>query len=200
VPLRNLRSDEELVHGLRAGELWAQQVLFERYGTLVERIVRRVLGWNRRAELSDVVHDAFIAAFRSAGSLRNPEALSGWVRSVATHTALNCIRSRKARAWLHFFAPESLPEPEPVPRAVDEVKEAHDRTYLVLDRLPTEERVAFALRFIEGMELREVAEACRVSLATIKRRLARAEDRFRAEAESDPVLSVWLRKGDRWNV
>lgn len=81
----------------------------------------------------------------------------------------------------------------------DEEKEAHDRTYKILERFSAEDRVTFALRFIEGMELREVAEACRVSLATIKRRLSRAERQFIAAAAADPVLSSWIQKGDRWS-
>jgi RNA polymerase sigma-70 factor (ECF subfamily) len=200
VPLPNLRTDAEVLRGLVAGELWAQQLLFERYAGLVERIIRRVLGSDRHTDLADVVHDAFLAALGTVGSVKDPSALPGWMRSVATNTALNCIRRRKSRSWLRFFAPEELPEPDSIPRAVDDVKEAHDRTYAILDRLPAEERVAFALRFIEGMQLREVADACRVSLATIKRRISKAEQQFVAAAALDPVLSSWLQKGDRWST
>ena len=63
---------------------------------------------------------------------------------------------------------------------------------VVLDRLPDDDRIAFALRFLEGLELTEVAAACQVSLATIKRRLARAEERFRREAAREPALGRWL--------
>jgi RNA polymerase sigma-70 factor (ECF subfamily) len=197
VPLPAKRTDAELVGGLRRRLPWAQQLLFERYGAFVERTVRRVLGTDYHVDLADVIHDVFIEAFSSAHTLKNAEAISGWIRSVATHTACNTIRRRKSRAWLRFFAPDELPEP-PQSTSTD-AKEAHDRTYRLLSLMPVDERVAFVLRFIEGMELREVAEACRVSLATIKRRIARAERSFLAEAKSDPVLVLWLEKGDRWS-
>jgi RNA polymerase sigma-70 factor (ECF subfamily) len=58
--------------------------------------------------------------------------------------------------------------------------------------LPADERIPFALRFIDGMELTEVARACTVSLATIKRRLSRAEQRFTAFAALEPALAEWL--------
>ena len=57
---------------------------------------------------------------------------------------------------------------------------------------------AFALRFVDGMELTEVAAACETSLATIKRRLARAGARFEAAARRQPVLEEWLEGGTRW--
>src|SRR6187549_2325135 len=50
----------------------------------------------------------------------------------------------------------------------------------------------FVMRHVEGIELEELATACRVSLSTIKRRLARAEQRFAAIATRDPVLREWL--------
>lgn len=197
IRLPSLRSDIELVNGLRSGERWAQQMLFDRFGPKVERVVRRVLGPASYSELADVVHDAFLAAFGSAKSLKEPNALSAWIRSVAVHTALNTIRSKRARSWLHFPAPADLPEPSC--RQPIEEREAHDHTYSILDRMPAEHRVAFALRYIEGMELQEVADACGVSLATIKRRIFKGERQFVAEAQSDPVLEHWVRKGDRWN-
>jgi RNA polymerase sigma-70 factor (ECF subfamily) len=42
------------------------------------------------------------------------------------------------------------------------------------------------------MELSEVAEACQVSLATVKRRLARARSRFARLAGRDPYLKTYL--------
>ncbi len=70
-------------------------------------------------------------------------------------------------------------------------------TYAVLDRLGVDERIAFALRFIEGLELAEIAAACGVSFNTVRRRLARAEKRFLALAQREPALHEWLEGGTR---
>ena len=48
------------------------------------------------------------------------------------------------------------------------------------------------------MQLTEVAAACRVSLATVKRRLARAEKRFVEAAKDHPALRERLTHGGRW--
>jgi RNA polymerase sigma-70 factor (ECF subfamily) len=53
-----------------------------------------------------------------------------------------------------------------------------DELYRALDRLPRELRVPWALHRIEQFSLPDVAEACEVSLATAKRRIAEAERRM----------------------
>jgi RNA polymerase sigma-70 factor, ECF subfamily len=46
--------------------------------------------------------------------------------------------------------------------------------------LPVPLRLAWMLRHVEGCELAEVAEQCSCSLATIKRRIARADEQLKA--------------------
>jgi len=54
------------------------------------------------------------------------------------------------------------------------------------------------LRFIEEMPLDDVAATCNVSLATVKRRIGRAEQRFVAIARRDPILRPLVEEGRRW--
>jgi RNA polymerase sigma-70 factor (ECF subfamily) len=82
--------------------------------------------------------------------------------------------------------------PGHAPQPDFEVSEALRAAYRVLSSLQVDERIAFALRFVEGMDLTEVAAACGVSLATTKRRLARAEARFALLADREPSLAEWL--------
>jgi RNA polymerase sigma-70 factor (ECF subfamily) len=67
--------------------------------------------------------------------------------------------------------------------------------YRVLGGLDTDPRIAFALRFVAGMEPTEVAASCGVSLATIKRRLSRAQSNFASAARREPALAEWLEAG-----
>ena len=62
------------------------------------------------------------------------------------------------------------------------------RFYKILDRVNATDRAAFVLRFMEGLELTEVAAALKLSLATTKRRLARVWARVMLLVERDPVL------------
>ncbi|WP_437643667.1 RNA polymerase sigma factor [Sorangium sp. So ce362] len=183
-------SDEALVEGLRARHPAALSAFHERFSGHVLRVLGRLLGG--RHDLSDAHHDAFVRALSSLDTLRDPAALKAWITSVAVFTARTCIQRRARRKWLLFFAPDDLPPVVERPYE-GEAHEALRATYRALERLPADERIAFALRRIEGMDLKEIADACGVSLATIKRRLARAEANFLAAARDQPALEEWLK-------
>ena len=190
------RSDDgALVLALREGHPAAKVELFDRYVRHVERIVTRILGQD--AELADLLHEVFARSLGAIGTLEDPGALKGWLTGIAVLTAREWIRRRARGRWLRFFAPEDLPEVEDA-TPDGEGREALRATYAVLDRLGADDRIAFALRYVEGLELKDVAAACDVSLNTIKRRLARAEDRFSALAAREPALRPWIERGARW--
>jgi RNA polymerase sigma-70 factor (ECF subfamily) len=189
-------SDAALVDGLRLRQPAAIHVFYERHSSRVLRILHRLLGNER--ELSDVHHDVFVRALHSIGNLKDPSRLEAWLTGVAVFTARSTIQRRVRRRWLEFMAPESLPETA-VAAPSNEAGEALQAAYSALEQLAVDERIAFVLRFIEGMELKEGALACSVSLATFKRRLARAEERFTEIARSSPVLRDWLEGGSRWS-
>jgi RNA polymerase sigma-70 factor (ECF subfamily) len=186
-------SDAALVSALRSGRVDAGRTLFERYGRDVERVLFRVLGPDM--ELPDLLHDVFVAALTSIDQVRDPSALRGWLTGIAVRKARKCIVKRRRWRIIQFFAPTDMPEGEARVAPV-EVSEALRCTYEVLDRLPADERLAFALRHIDGMELTTVAAACGVSLATIKRRLVRAQRAFVRMASEQDSLVPWLERGE----
>jgi RNA polymerase sigma-70 factor (ECF subfamily) len=185
-------SDAALVAALQAGRTEARRVFFDRTADDIERLLYRILGPD--SEIGDLLQEVFLIALSSIGQLREPEALRGWLRGIAVRRARKCILRRQRWRFIQLFAPSDLPEREaPVPSA--EVSEALRCTYAVLEQLPPDERVAFALRHVDGLELTAVAQACGVSLATIKRRLARAQRTFVSIAGRYPVLAEWLEGG-----
>jgi RNA polymerase sigma-70 factor, ECF subfamily len=187
--------DAALVQGFRRGDAAARAALYDRHADHVHRVLYRLLGFDR--DLADLHHDVFVRALGSLPTLQDPSALKGWLTMIAVHVARSWLTRRKRRSWLWFLPNQELPEVESN-AAPGEVLDALRATYAVLDALPSDERIAFALRFIDGMELTEVAAACDTSLATIKRRLASAGAHFEAEARKQPVLEPWLAGGSRW--
>jgi RNA polymerase sigma-70 factor (ECF subfamily) len=155
----------------------------------VRRVLLHVLGPD--AELADLVQEVFVVAMGSLERLADPRALRGWLGSIAVFTARARVRKR-ARARLCQLMPEGeLPEVEQEPLA-PEVDEALRATTRVLDRMPQDDRLLFVRRFVEGMELAEIAKVDEVSLSTIKRRLSRAAARFSSLASREPSLEEWL--------
>jgi RNA polymerase sigma-70 factor, ECF subfamily len=186
--------DCSLIAGIRRGDAAAATAFYQRYRGLVERTLVRILGFD--SELADAVQDTFIRALGSTRLLRDPKALPSWIIRISVCTASDVIRRRKRGRLFHLFS-ETDDLPEPAVSACDSASDLESRRALraaqaVLDGLPVKERIAFSLRRLDGMELRDVAHACNCSLATIKRRLARAEQRFLSRAEKQPELRSWL--------
>ncbi|NUO52694.1 MAG: sigma-70 family RNA polymerase sigma factor, partial [Polyangiaceae bacterium] len=179
---------------LRARDPGAERWLLETHAGLVERIIVRVIGDVRNLE--DNVQEVFVRVFARASEIRDPGALKAYVTSVAVFVAREVLRKRRRHAWLRFFAPEELPEPA---AATDpESREALLAVYRVLSEMDVDVRISFALRYIEGMDLAQVAAATGRSLATVKRRLMRAEEVFVARCRDDETLRPWLEAGSRW--
>lgn len=184
-----LGSDVAIVAAIRAQQASGGAALYDRYQTHVRRVLLRVLGPD--LDLDDLVQDVFIAAIDSIHRLETPDALRSWLASIAVFTARAEIRRRTRSRWFPLFSSDDMPEVE-APISTPEVDEALRATYRVLGKLSTDERIAFALRYIDGMELVEMASACRVSLSTVKRRLWRAQKKFTTIARTYPELGDWL--------
>ncbi len=196
-PLRFTGDDAALVIALKQNHPGAMEALYDRYAPLVQRMLLRVMGVDHN--LSDMLQEVFIEAFSNIRSIKNGSRLQAWITSIAIFTARGRIRRRSRRRV--FWVADAGDVPDiPTAGCDPEEREALYAAYRVLDTMPSDERIAFSLRFIEGMELEEAAAVCRVSLSTIKRRLTRAQGRFVAIAKRQPQLSSWIVEGDRWNV
>src|SRR5688572_25328726 len=185
--------DATIVDALRTGDTDAAERLFLAHGEHVQRVLARVLGPD--PDRVDLIQDVFVTALTSFQRLKDPRALRPWLTSIAVFTARARIRKRARWSFFRFLPFDELPE-QTAPSTPVEVSEALRCTYRVLGRMPAEERIPFALRVIDGMELTQVAEACGFSLATVKRRLTRAKQRFCELAREEPALSDWLREDD----
>jgi RNA polymerase sigma-70 factor (ECF subfamily) len=181
-------SDGELARRLSEGDRWAREALYRRYANLVWGTALRLLG--NRADAEDVVQDSFVAAFNDLGALRRLEALRPWLVQITVHQAHRRFRRRALLRRLGLdrseddatlatlahsgVSPETCSELARVDRALSEVSGA--------------ERFAWILRNVDGYSLHEVASACNCSLATAKRRLARANARLarHLEPRSEP--------------
>ena len=185
-----------IVEGLRRGSPESALLLYDRVSARVNRLVWRLLGAD--PEHDDVVHQVFLNVFSSIGGLKDAAALDGWVVGLTVNTVRRELRRRKYRRLLRLDFAATVPGGEAAAADLDPERQmvAH-RFYAALARMGVDERIAFTLRAIEGCALAEVAQACGCSLATAKRRVARAHDTLTRAAERDPVLATWTRSEQR---
>ena len=180
--------DDAMLASMAAnGDPEAHTAIWDRYAPLVRGIVRRSIG--PESEVEDLVQEVFLRFYRNLSLLRNPGALRSFIFAISLRVTISELRSRRVRRWLRLTDNGTQPTcARCVPPADFEAREAVSGLYAILDRLDPRDRMAFVLYHVEGLELTEVAEALNVSLATVKRRLARIASRVFAMAESDQRL------------
>jgi len=196
-PLKFVGDERALLQALRARHPGAVAAFYDAHAAHVQRALRSALGAD--ADLPDLLQEVFIRALDNINDLDDPERMRSWLTTIAVFTARAHIRRRARRKWLSLFSPERTRTEEQDPPCSD-ARAALRETYAVLEQLRVDDRMAFTLRFIDGMTLPDAAEACGVSLATLKRRLTRAEKAFLSAARKRPILEHWLSRGTRWNL
>ncbi len=183
----------ELVRGVARSDPAAVGEMLHRFGSDVRRVLRRIVGTS--SEVDDLAQEVFVRATDRIRRLENPFALRSWLIAIAVRVAREHLRHRRVRQWVLFFAPTDVPEASAFddPEAPEELRAA----LRIVDSLGPDLRIVFALRYLEGLELSEIASSCGTSLATVKRRLATAETKFFDRARASDALVRWLGEASR---
>ena len=170
-------SDETLVLRARendASATLAFEQLYRRHAGTALNLAVRIQG--STADVEDIVHDAFVRAHGRLAELRDPAAFRSWLGSIVVRLVRTRLRRRRLVALLGLATPEpvdldSIASPDGDPEA----RVLLAQVYALLQTLPADERIAWTLRYVESHRLEGVAELAGCSLATAKRRIARAQ-------------------------
>ena len=181
------QADGALVAAVAAGDRAAEETLYRRHAPSVLRLATRLLRSNEDA--SDVLQDAFVTAFEDVRSLREPDAFRAWLHRIAVRLVHRRFRRRRLLGLLGLDRKNDEVSLESL---ADESASQEARVELrwldaALARIDDKDRVAWMLRHVEGLALEEVAETCECSLATVKRRIAVADEVVRRHLGGDPA-------------
>ncbi|MFO0984413.1 MAG: RNA polymerase sigma factor [Planctomycetota bacterium] len=171
----------------------AFEAAYRRYRGLVHAVA--VLELKDPTQAEDVTQEVFRRAFAAADQLAQPERLKAWLLSIARHY----IADARKRAC-HIEEPLTLQH-----HAIADAGAHADPTREVLDdewarlvrrailELPENYREIVALRLLEDMPYREIADVLAVSLATVKNAVARGGrillERLRRERGGEQPLA-----------
>ena len=171
--VKSARSNDVTLRLVESGERGSfLDDVYRRHCRYVGAVILRLGG--RREEIDDLIQDVFVEASRGIRDLREPEAVKGWLATIAVRLVRRRLRWRRLRRFLgldggadytHMVDPAASPVDKLLLRSV----------YRVLDELPVDDRVAFSLHLVEGETVEHIAQLCGCSLATAKRRIARAQ-------------------------
>ncbi len=184
-PTLTQADDATLVRAAASGDPRATSVLWDRFSPLVRRMLRRTLG--PQANVDALLQEVFLRVVRQLGHLPEAAPLKPFVVSVTARALAVELRRHRVRRLFRLKGARAY---EQVPSGEDAAS-ALSSLYRILDELDAEARLAFTLRHFEGLQIAELASATDTSLASAKRRLARASAHVQAAVSRDAAFSAY---------
>jgi len=175
-----VKSDAELVAEVLRGEVGPFEVLVERYQRAVMGSALAVLGDFHAAQ--DAAQDAFIAAYRKLGTLRDGARFAPWLMRLARRRAAELSRQQAKRRS------ETISRELAGVSSDGRLDEVTKEALAAVDCLPRRQREAVLHRYCDGLSVQETARAMGIAVGTVTTCLSLAYARLRQilSEESDP--------------
>jgi RNA polymerase sigma-70 factor (ECF subfamily) len=160
--------------------------------TYRSRIYRYALLSLRDADLAETVtQDCLLRAYRARDEFRGDCSVATWLMRIATNLIRDTTRSRKFQFWKTANTSavdvgalaDRLRSPGISPESSLVVREELVKVWDAVEKLPGKQRSVFLLRFVEEMELPQIAAAMGLHVGTVKSHLHRALSAVRKAKE-----------------
>ena len=163
---QDARSDLDLIAAINRGDPDAFEVLYFRYRDWVVRLAFRFTGDESAA--MDVLQETFLYFLRKFPGFRLTANLKSFlypaVRNLSSGAREKAQRYQGTEIGSNEAEPATQPEPSVGPVDLE----------VVLAGLPPEQRDVLLLRFVDDLELLEIAQSLEIPLGTVKSRLHNA--------------------------
>ncbi|MHB2025980.1 MAG: RNA polymerase sigma factor [Elusimicrobiota bacterium] len=168
---------------IRSGEIQLYGELVRRHYSKIKGLCLSLLSDSALSE--DACQDVFLKAYRFLGGFERESSFPTWIYRIASNHCLDLMRraAREKTESLDFILESEYGEPSPkfMPAEPDVSKavELRDLADRILARLPPDYRAILALKEVQGLNYKELAQTLDCSIDAVKGRLKRA----RAELE-----------------
>jgi len=178
------------LQALIAGDRAEFARLVDAYSSSIYRLGLRMLGNSQDAE--DILQNTFLSALTHLPEFEGRSSLSTWLYRIAANEALMLIRRKKPEVNIDETedaeAEDLLPAQFVDWSALPETELLSGEGKQILDEavqaLPESLRMVFLLRDVEGLSIKETAEALNLTETNVKTRLLRARMFLREKLSS----------------
>ena len=150
------------------------------------RIFRFMLASVRdRYEAEGLTQDCFYKAYRAWKRFRGDSSVDTWLMRIAVNVIRDFARNRRLQFWRRASAVDATEAGEWIadrnlsPEASAVIQEQVRDIWAATGKLPLKQRTVLLLRFVEEMELSEIAKAMGISEGSVKVHLFRAVHKVR---------------------
>ena len=129
-----------------------------------------------------IVQDCFLKAYKNREGFRGDCSVSTWLYTIALNIMRDYQRLQKFQFWKRADQTavdltevnSALASPDPSPETRMLAGEQANRVQLALKALPSKQRTVFIMRFLDEMDVKDIARATGMSLSTVKTHIHRS--------------------------
>lgn len=165
------QSDEDLMAGVRQGELRGLGQLFERHHVHLFNFLLRLTG--DRPQSEDLVQEVFFRILRYRQTYREGTSFATWMYQIARNARVDSLRKKRPEVGMELetISPADA-RPTPVDRAVSTQQEQMLRRSMAL--LPEDKRELLVLSRYQNLPHDQIAEILKCEVNSVKVRVFRA--------------------------
>jgi RNA polymerase sigma-70 factor (ECF subfamily) len=166
-----LLADEDLLSLTEGGDAQAFAALYDRHGRVAYSLAYRMMGDRQAAE--DLVQEAFLKMWRSAGSYRVERAsVRTWMLSILRNRGIDELRSSTSRRRTRDRVEAQAPTLQPSEAFGEAWRNSRgEQVREALRGLPPEQLKVLQLAYFSGYTHTEIAELLDLPLGTVKGRM-----------------------------
>ncbi|MBL0309686.1 MAG: sigma-70 family RNA polymerase sigma factor [Bacteroidetes bacterium] len=177
-------TDSEIIQKVVEGETELYELLIRRYNPYLYK-VGRSQDYNHE-DTQDLMQDTYVDAFIGLSKFEDRSTFKTWIVKIMLN---NCFRKRQKWNFKNITYTEISEQSTPVfsdSQRLETNKTVMNRELSsvienALLQIPIEYRVAFILQEVNGLKVKEVADALDISEANVKVRFSRAKAMLRKE-------------------
>jgi RNA polymerase sigma-70 factor (ECF subfamily) len=141
-------------------------------------------------EADTLTQECFLRAYQALPGFRGESSLETWLLRIAANLARDQLRNRKRGFWKRLLGlgdgDEESPaarvaSPQPSPEQNVLAREEAQAVWRAAEQLSPQQRTVFLLRFVEEMELGEIADVLGLRVGSVKSHLFRALQSVRTQ-------------------
>lgn len=175
--------DQEAIARLKRGEASGLEYLVQRYQ--VRGLNTAYLITHDAALAEDVVQDAFLSAYKGAGTFDASRSFEPWFLRIVVNGALKAAKRRAKHESLDAgrgagSLADLVPDLQPGPQQMAELAEMKEAVWSAVQRLSPAQRAMVVQRYYLGFTDAEIASGTGRAVGTVKHLLHRARARLRA--------------------
>lgn len=182
--------EHEIIIGLKAGNETSFKTVVDEYQNLIYNTCLGIVKNEQDAE--DLAQDVFIQMFQSIHSFKGESKLSTWLYRIAVTKSLDFERKkkRKKRSGImkSLFGDDDRLQIDPPdfnhPGIAIDQKENAATLFQAIDELPENQRIAFILNKVEGLNYQQVSEIMQTTVPSVESLLHRAKTNLKKILES----------------